>query len=469
MVVGEIPDAVDFIVVGAGPGGYAAALRAAERGRQVTLVDRLGEQGVGGVCLNTGCIPSKALIEVANAVHAVSALQPAGLTAGTVRLDIERWQQWKRGVVDGLADGVRRLLRQAGVQMLGGHVRLTRPDQAVIETMDDRAVFIEFQDAVIATGSRAADVPNLPRDGSLVLDSTDALELRALPSDVAIIGGGYIGLEIGTALAKLGSSVTIVEALDRVLPHLDEVVARRVANRLRELGVNLLVNAVAGQFDGERLEVHHNGGTQHLKVEQVVVAAGRKPNTDDLGLEGAGLAPDEHGLLAVAPDRRLTPHIAAIGDITPGPVLAHKATAEAQVAVDALCGRATAFDPQAVPAVVFSDPEVAVAGLGLQEARDAGFDVDGASVHLAASGRARILNAREGLLQIVFERASGAIVGVQAVGPHASEVIAEGVLAIEMGATVEDLALTMHPHPTMSEQISEAAHRALRRSRAATR
>ena len=464
MVVGQIAEAADFVVVGAGPGGYAAALRAAQAGRRVTLIDRDGADGVGGVCLRVGCIPSKALIEVADLAARMGEADTFGLRArpeaGGV-IDMKRFQKWKAGVVGGLTDGVRGLLKQAGVRIVHGEVRLTRPDEAVINAPEGEAKFIRFKDIVFATGSRPAALADLPFDGTRVLDSTDALALASLPKTLAIVGAGYIGLEIGIALAKLGSRVTMAEAEAGILPGLDRRLVRPVERRLAELGVEVLVSARVRGLEKGKLTVELAAGARKLAADKVVVAVGRRPNADDLGLENAGISADASGLLKVAPDRRLAPHIAAIGDITSGPALAHKATAEAAVAVAALNGARAAFQPAAIPAVIFSDPEIATAGLGAAEAAAQGLDVEVANFQLGASGRAATLGARHGFLQIVADRAGDTIVGVHIVGPHASELIAEGVLAIELGASLEDLALTIHAHPTLSEQYPEAAHLAL--------
>lgn len=458
MVVGEIAESVDLLVVGGGPGGYVAAIRAAQLGRSVLLVERGGTAGVGGVCLNVGCIPSKALIEVARASHEAGALAHAGLRAeGSV--DLAAWQNWRKKIVGDLVGGVHRLLRAAGVAVQAGELHFTRPDQAVVETPEGAARFYEFADVVIATGSRPTSLPDLVPDGDRVLDSTGLLELTRVPASLVVVGAGYIGLELGTAFAKLGSRVTIVEAAERVLPAMDAVLARPVAAALRELGVTVLTRAFADDFDGSRMRVRAGDGEKPIEAEAVLVAAGRTPNTDDLGLDRLGVAAGEHGLLAVAADQRLTRHVAAVGDVTPGPALAHKASAEALVAVAALCGRRVAFQPQAIPAVVFTDPEIASAGLTESQAREEGIDPVVASFPLSASGRAATLGtARRGALQVVADPGTGAVLGVHIAGPHAGELIGEGVLAIEMGATVEDLAACIHPHPTLSEQYPEAAH-----------
>lgn len=466
MVVGEIPVSADLMVVGGGPGGYAAALRGAQLGRSVILVDRDGADGVGGVCLRVGCIPSKALIEVADHVHTIRALSRAGVRADNVAVDMGAWQVWKSGVVDGLTNGIRQLLRTAGVSVIAGHAQLSRPDQLVVNDPTNPlapAQYFQFTDLVLATGSKPATLAALPRDGVKVLDSTDALALLHVPRRVAVIGAGYIGLEIGTALAKLGATVTVVELADRVLPTMDAMFARPIIRRLRQLGVELRVDTAAIGFDGATLRVAHDGTESDIAADTVIVAVGRTPNTDQLGLDTAGITVDERGLIPVAADRRATEHIAAIGDIVAGPALAHKATAEAEVAVEALCGRPAAFTPATIPAVVFCDPEIASAGYTVDDARSVGIDVDAVIVPFATSGRAATMDARDGFLQLVWERDSTTVLGVHIAGAHASELIAEGVLAIEMAATLEDIAGSIHAHPTLSEQLVEAARAALGR------
>jgi dihydrolipoamide dehydrogenase len=455
MVVGQIEEPVEFAVVGGGPGGYAAALRAAQLGRKVTLIDRDGAAGVGGVCLRVGCIPSKALIEAAELAHRARAGERMGVAA-PVAVDMKRFQAWKGEVVGGLTDGVRGLLKHAKVEILGGEFRFTGARTGVIGAADEQARFVRFDDLVLATGSRPLELAELPVDGKRVLDSTGALDLDRVPKTLAVVGAGYIGLEIGIAFAKLGAKVSLVEAEARILPAMDAHLVRPVARTLKALGIDVHVNARALGHGRGRLAVATGDGERKIAAEVVVVAVGRRPNTDDLGLAEAGLA--GNGVLAVADDRRLSPHVAAIGDITPGPALAHKATAEAEVAAEALCGRKTAFVAQAIPQVVFSDPEIATVGLSESEAKAEGIDAEAATFPLTASGRAHTLGAREGFLQIVADKADGRILGVHIAAPHASELIAEGALAIEMGATLEDLALTVHPHPSLSEQYREAAH-----------
>ncbi|WP_454197313.1 dihydrolipoyl dehydrogenase [Nocardia sp. Marseille-Q1738] len=466
MVVGEIPVGVDLLVVGAGPGGYAAALRAAQLGREVTLVDADGEDGVGGVCLRVGCIPSKALIELADTRHRAARFATAGLpglTTAGLTVDLAAFQQHKTRIVRDLTDGIRGLLRTAGVRIIGGRLRFTRPDQAVVETTSGQAMFLQFQDVIIATGSRPIAVSGLPYDGATILDSTGALALDAVPGTVAVVGAGYVGIELGTALAKLGARVTIVEQADRLLPGLDKTLARPVRRGLAELGVELLTSVRAQGYSDGVLSVRRGDEQLDIKADKVIVAVGRRPNTDDLGLDRLGVTVRADGLLDVGPDRLLRAHVAAIGDITPGPALAHKAYAESAVAAEALSGRRVAFDPAGIPAVVFSDPELGTVGLTGEQARADGIDISVTTVPLAANGRAATLGAAHGHVTLVVERPSGLLMGVHVAGPHASEVIAEATLAIEMGSTAVDLAETIHAHPTIAEHLEEAARAALGR------
>ena len=477
MVVGELAESADLLIIGGGPGGYAAAIRAAQLGREVTLIERGGAAGLGGVCLHVGCIPSKALIEVAGAAHRTGELSRAGLQATGVAVSLPRFQAWRAELCARLARGVGELLARGGVRVVHGEARFNRPDRVAVRTPDDRALFFEFEHAIIATGSRPIELPGLPFDGARVLDSTAALALEETPASVAVVGAGYIGLELGTALAKLGARATVVEALDRVLPSVDASLTAPVLRRLRALGVDLRLRSTAERIDGDRLVVAAPGGEERVEAEKVVVAVGRRPNTDELGLDAAGIrtaasargadgadgrAPAcATGLIPVGDDMRATERIAAIGDVVAGPALAHKATAEAAVAAEALSGMPAAFDAQAVPEVIFTDPEIGTVGLTEAQARAAGMDPVVATLPLAASGRAGTLDERDGFTRVVADRATDRVVGVHIVGPHASELVAGGALAIELMAAPGDVAATIHPHPTLSEGLREAAALAL--------
>lgn len=465
MVVGEIPESVDLLVVGGGPGGYAAALEAARLGRSVVLIDAEGADGLGGVCVRVGCIPSKALIELANHTHSRAAWAERGapsLGADQGRPDLGAFQEWKEGVVGGLNAGVRSLLKHAGVDVRSGWFRFTRPDQgSLVSHPDVPPTHLQFTSCIIATGSRPVELVSLPFDGTRVVSSTEVLALTGLPESVAVVGGGYIGVELGTALAKLGSRVSIIEAQDRLLPTMDRVVGATVAKALRSLSVEVITGTTGLRDDGTMLTVEVGEQSHDLQVDLVVVAVGRVPNTDDLGLSALRVSAGDHGLLQVGPDQLVTPRVAAIGDITPGPALAHKATAEGLVAAGVLSRQPRQFDPAVIPAVVFSDPEVALTGLSEAGAREAGYSPRTARFPVSASGRARTMGESQGFVEYLVEDSTGIVLGATIVGPHASELIAEATLAVEMGAHLEDVAGTIHAHPTMSEMHQEAALLAL--------
>jgi dihydrolipoamide dehydrogenase len=457
MVVGELAESVDLLVLGGGPGGYAAAIRAAQLGRQVTLVERGGHAGLGGVCLQVGCIPSKALIELADAAHRTRELAHAGLTADNVTVALDRFQAWRGELCAGLARGVAELLAAGDVRVVEGEARFNRADRVVVHTPEDQALFLEFEHAIVATGSRPIELPGLPFDGTRVLDSTQALALTKVPGSVAVVGAGYIGLELGTALAKLGARVTVVEALDRVLPTVEASLTAPVLRRLRALDVDVRLRTTAQRVEDGALVVSDADGEDRVEAERVIVAVGRRPNTDALGLAAAGVPVGSDGLIEVGEDMRATEQIAAVGDVVAGPALAHKATAEAAVAAEALSGHPAAFDVRAIPIVIFTDPEIGSVGLSESEAREAGLEPVVATFPLAASGRAGTLGARDGFTRVVADTATDRVVGVHVVGPHASELVAGGALAIELMAAPGDVAATIHPHPTVSEGLREAA------------
>jgi dihydrolipoamide dehydrogenase len=493
MVVGEVAVGVDLLVIGGGPGGYSAALRAAAAGRTVTLVER---DRLGGVCLNVGCIPSKALIHVADttALPGETAAMGVDLQGS---LDMERAQTWIGDVVGRLTGGVEQLLCDAGVTLATGTARFATARRMAV-TLGDDATFYEFGSVILATGSRSVELPALTFDGERILDSTAALALRRVPPRLTVVGGGYIGVELGGAFAKLGADVTIVELADQLLPGMPLGLARTLERALRARGVTIRLGTKVLGRDGDDLLVEGPSGEARLPIGApseraqaqpvapeaprgpgaqpvaprsgsdgvVVVAVGRRPNTDSLGLNQAGVRLDSDGRIMVAADRRAAKDVYAIGDITTGPALAHKATAEADVAVTAAGGRRAAFDPATIPAVVFSDPQIATVGLTAEQATEDGADATTFRFPLSASGRALALGRPEGFVEIVAERgaAGGAsVLGVHMVGAGVAELAAEAALAIEMGATVEDLALTIAPHPTLSEALAEAAMGALGR------
>ncbi len=445
MVVGAISSRTELAIVGAGPGGYVAALRAADAGIEVTLIERAQ---VGGTCLNIGCIPSKALIEVANIRHHAIASAETGLTA-SVDVDAAQLHRHLESISSRLRGGVAQLLDDAGVTVVRGDASFARYDRLSIAT-PDAVSHLEFDNAILATGSRPLELAGFPF-GNRVLSSTGALQLTTLPQSIAVIGGGYIGIELGTAWAKLGATVTIIEAKASILPEVPSVLRRPVERRLEELGVTVRTGVMAEQPTqaGVRLATG-----EVVDADVTVVAIGRRPNSDQASIDSLDIEVSETGHIIVDPQLRAGVGTYAIGDLVPGPALAHKASAEAEVAVAAILGRPDTFAPTAIPSVIFSDPEIVTVGVGIDQA-----SARGMTVHRfphAASARAHTVSASAGSTYVVVDDA-GTVMGVHACGPHVSELAGEAALAIEMAATSDDLALTIHPHPTMSESLAEAA------------
>ena len=447
MVAGDIPTPVEVIVLGGGPGGYTVAARAAARGLDVVLVE---QARVGGVCLNVGCIPSKALITAGHDL--VRARQRFG---DAPSVDWSVVQSWKDSVVSTLVGGVRQMLSR--VRVVEGTGRLLDGNRVAVE-MPDHAEHFRFQHCVLATGSRPVELANLPVDGTRIVDSTGALALAAVPEHLVVVGGGYIGMELGMAYAAFGSRVTVIEATDTVLAGFDKELVKAVTMRAAAIGITIATCAAADHMDGADLVLRD--GARH-RADIVLVAVGRRPNTDDLQLEDAGLHTRADGLLDVDDQcRTANRSISAIGDITPGPALAHKATAQAHVVAAALAGDTSSFD-QLVPLVAFTDPELAAVGLTEAEARATGRRVVVGRARFSRSGRALTLDAPDGVVKLIADADTHILLGLHVAGSNASELINEGVLALEMAARLEDVAATVHPHPTLGESIADAAHAAL--------
>ena len=463
MVVGSVSRGCQVVVIGAGPGGYVAAIRLAQLGKDVILVER--DARLGGVCLNVGCIPSKALIHVSDLVHEVQGAESMGLSVEGFSVDLPKMVQWKDGIVDRLTSGVGFLCEKNGVEIVRGNAEFLSDRTMVVASEDDR-VEIQFEQAVIATGSRPMGLDGFAHDGEKVIGSSEALSLQAVPERLVVIGAGYIGLELGTVYAKLGSQVSIVEFLPAVTPDLDPEVGKALTRRLKKLGVKLYLGHRAQRFEaGDPSTVVAIGPKDdevRIEADVIMLSVGRVPNSAGLGLESVGVATDDKGFITVN-DRMQTnvPGIYAIGDVVGGALLAHKAYQEAKVAAEVIAGEPAAFDNVTIPAVIYTDPEVAWAGLSETEATEKGYNVVTGTFPFKASGRAMSLEATDGFVKAIADADSKLLLGVVAVGRGVSEFIGEAALALEMGAFLEDVALTIHPHPTMSEALLEAVEAAL--------
>lgn len=457
MVVGQTGSYADIVVVGGGPGGYSAAIRAAQLGRSVTLVER---DRLGGLCLNQACIPSKALLSAAKTFSRLNEAKAMGIDAEP-RLDFARMQAWKQRVVDRLSDGVTQLLQRYGVSMLQGTAHFVNDRRVAVER-GESFEFVEFAGSIIATGSRPVALPDIPFDGNKVLSAEQALALASVPEQMVVIGDGYAGLELATAYRRLGAEVTVIAAGNQLLPNLDMALGQAVTAGLKRIGVAVELNATPCAFDGSVLAIQASNGAKTLQAQIVVLTQTRAPNTDDLSLQAAGIEPAANGRVLVDAQCRTTAHgIYAVGDVTEGPLVAQRAIAQGRVAAEALCGLPAAYEPAAMPLVYFTEPEVLSAGLTEAQARAAGLETVAARFPFGASGRAATLAESQGSLQVVAEAKTGRILGVHAAGPWVSELAGEAAMAIELNATLDDLALIVHPHPTLSEAIPEAAWLAL--------
>jgi len=464
MVVGDASLEIDVLVIGGGPGGYVAAIRAAQLGKRVIIADK-GKWG--GVCLNVGCIPSKALIQAAHQFEAMRSADRFGILADNVRVDFARVQEYKESVVSRMSRGVEALLKAGGVQMFSGEAMFINEREARLFN-DQEAPRYRFEHCIIATGSRPVELRGFPFGGR-ILSSTEALSLREVPKRLAVIGGGYIGVELGQMFAKFGTKVTILEATDSILPGFEADLSRLVAKRLSQSGAGIVTGARAlgaEQSDREVTVTYEAGGkTEQIAADYLLVTVGRRPNTDgDFGLELAGVKTNARGLIEVDEQCRTSnPHVFAIGDVVPGPALAHKASYEGKVAAEAIAGLPSRVDYKCIPAVVFADPECASVGYTEKEAKEKGFDVVAGRFPYSANGRAVTLGETEGFVKLVADRKTGLLLGAHIAGAEASNLISEFALAIEMGATAEDLALTIHPHPTLGEMAMDAAELVLGR------
>ncbi|GGL45030.1 dihydrolipoyl dehydrogenase [Sporolactobacillus putidus] len=457
MVVGEFTTEADTIVIGAGPGGYVAAIRAAQLGQKVIVIEK---EHVGGVCLNVGCIPSKALISASHRFEQAKHSEDYGIKADHVSLDFLKLQEWKGTVVSRLTGGVRSLLKAHDIELVEGEALFVEPDVVRVNHGYESSRY-KFNHCIIATGSSPIEIPGF-KWSDRVLSSTGALALKEVPQKMVVIGGGYIGIELSSAYAGFGTEVVVLEGTPSILPAFDKRLIAPVKKKLKAKGVTVFTEALARGVEetpaGVKVTAEIKGETRIFDADYVMVTVGRRPNTRDLGLDMAGVETTERGLIKVDKQGKTTSEkIYAIGDIVPGLALAHKASYEGKVAAEAIGGESSEVDYRAMPAVVFSDPEIATVGLSEEEAKKQGYEVKSGQFPFAANGRALSLGETDGFLKIVTRASDGLILGAQIVGTNASDMIAEFGLAIESGMTAEDVALTIHAHPTLGEMAMEAA------------
>jgi dihydrolipoamide dehydrogenase len=459
----------DAVVIGAGPGGYPAAIRLGQLKVKTAVIER---EYMGGVCLNVGCIPSKAVIHAAKMFDKMGHADDMGIGIPTKpTLDMKKLQSWKGGVVNKLTGGVRTLLKGNGVEIIEGTAKLEKPGpdghRIVVQGKSGTQTIIA-KNIVIATGSRPIEIPGFKIDQNRILDSTGALALDTLPQRMVVIGGGYIGLELGMVYAKFGTKVTVVEALPRLLGTMDKDCVGVVDRKLKKMGVEVMTNAKAKSWEekGDRcvLTVELAGGkTATVDTDKILLSIGRRPNSENLGLDAVGVALDKRGYITA--DDHLRTNVGgiyAIGDVIGGMMLAHKATKEGEVVAEVIAGHKAAFDVRTIPAVVFTDPEIATTGLTEDEAKEKGHTkLKIGKFPFAALGRALSVNDTDGFVKVIADATTGELLGVHIVGNGASDLISEAALAIEMGAVADDLRLTIHPHPTLSEAMMEAAAAAL--------
>jgi dihydrolipoamide dehydrogenase len=461
MVVGDIATGTDVVVIGGGPAGYTAAIRAAQLDLDVTLVEK---DSYGGTCLNHGCIPSKALVTASSLAHDASTAEEMGIHAG-IDIDLKGMVGWKDSVVDQLTSGVEKLCKGNGVNLVEGRAEFADENKVrVVHGGEGQgSESIEFEHAIVSTGSQPIEIPGFEFDGEHVLSSRHALALESIPESLVVIGAGYIGMELSTVFAKIGVDVTVVEMLDDVLPAYESDVARVVKNRAEELGVEFHFGESAQEWeqmgDGITVRTEDEEGTvNEYGAEKTLVAVGRSPVTDTLNLDATGIETDNGGFIPTDDHARTNvDHIYAVGDVAGEPMLAHKGVKEGEVAAEVIAGEPAALDYPAVPAAVFTDPEIGTVGLTEAEAKEEGFEPVVGQMPMRASGRALTMDETDGFVRVIADEPSGFVLGAQIVAPEASEMIAEIGLAIEMGATIEDVAATIHTHPTLSEAVMEAA------------
>ena len=462
MVMGDIVTGCDVLVVGGGPGGYTAAIRASQLGKDVILVDKYDP---GGTCVYRGCIPSKALIHAANFIYDIKNPGNTGIK-GSVEFDIKKIQQWKYEVIKKLRDGIGNLCRKYGVQVVKGEAYFESSGKARITSHDGTSSTFEFENAIIATGSHPHEFPGFPFDGKLVINSNEALGLMKVPEELVILGAGYISVELGTMFAKFGTKVKIVQRSSRILSEFDKELVELVSQKMKTLGIEIYYNSTPQKLSTENNKavvtiVDNKGKETQLRADRILAAVGVKPNTGNMGLENTGIQLDEKGFIRVDEKRKTNdPKIYAVGDVAGPPFVTNKAFREGKVAAEVIAGSPSAFDNRAIPLTIFSDPEIATVGLDEESAKKSGFEIKTGKFPFRASGSALIMDRTEGFVKVVA-KTDGEILGIHIVGANASLLISEASHSIEMAAFLEDLAGTIHPHPTLPEALAEAAEAAL--------
>ncbi len=456
MVMGSLREETEVAVIGAGPGGYVAAIRAADLGKEVLLID--DNDRPGGVCLLEGCIPSKTLIHAVEVINSARDAGRFGISFGEHSVDLKKLREWTDSVVGDLTNGIKSLLKRRGIEVIKGKAVFDGAKSLAIEGADVSG--IDFRKCIIAAGSRINEIP--PAYKQPVWSSAEALKLPEIPERLIVVGGGYIGLEMGLVYAGLGTKITVVEFSPALLGGADQdlvkVVLKHCKKRFHDILFESKVTGIEKTSNGFAVEVEHKDKTEKLETDQVLVAVGRKPNTDRLRLEKTKITPNDHGFIETDEEcRTAEPDIFAIGDVATGPMLAHKASREGKVAAEVIAEHKSAFDNRAIPAVVFTEPELAWAGLTETEAAQQNIKVNVGRFPLKALGRARSLGQTDGFVKVISEPETNLVLGVGMVGPQVSDLIAEGALALEMGAALEDIMVTIHPHPTLSEALMEAA------------
>ncbi|MBI2208335.1 dihydrolipoyl dehydrogenase [Candidatus Woesearchaeota archaeon] len=446
----------DVVVIGAGPGGYVAAIRSAQLGKKTVLVEK--DDKLGGICLNYGCIPSKAMIYASDFLSRIKNASNMGINADNVSMDFQKMQEWKDSIIAKLNKGIENLCKGNNIEVVKGIAAFESSSKLKISNGNDIS-YIDFEKAIIATGSKPVEIPNLKFDGSKILSSTEILYLGKIPQNLVVIGGGYIGLELGTVYAKLGSNVSIIEMTGQLLPGFDKAIVEVIHKKLEKLGVNICLDTKAEKFENTKIIASSKEkGSISLEADKVLVAIGRYPNTKGLGLENTKVQLDNKGFINV--NKNLITddgNIYAIGDVSIGPMLAHKASYQGKFVAEIITNNKEKYEDSVVPSVIFTDPEIATVGMSEKDAEDNGIKVKVGKFPFSVSSRAMTKSDTEGFVKIIADSKNNKIIGVEIIGSDASDLISEASLAIKMKATLDDLALTIHPHPTLSESLMEAA------------